>query len=539
MRRMILGSLGIALGVMGRPAFAQQFPGHPATQPDPVKRAARLGQPMALPDAEPTDSGVTPAGLLARGQYPQPGVPYPMPMGAPITGPVASYPLGSPRLVGGPPMVTEVRGGSNASLPAGPYAGPGVSVGSPMPVPDATSVVVPSITSGDPFVPSVCPEDPIYGGQPGVGAIHRIGGAGKWWFSGEYLLWWTRSSPLPTLAATGAPVVTVANGVALVTTPVPILTDSIGQTRHGGARFGTGFWFGDGQCRGVDARFLFLFRNGTSFDVNSNQFPVLGRPFFNPNTPAGPMSDIIGFPGIYAGGLSVQQENYMWGAEVNYRRNLFNGQCGWCGRLDGLAGFRFLNFNDQLTITETGFLTGAPPITGRAPIASATDMFRAENHFYGGQIGLAGQLQRGRWFIDGRATIAFGTVQQTGEIAGSQVQMFPGVGAAAVPGGLLALPGANMGSVTQNKFAVLPEVGINLGYQFTSRLRAHVGYDFLYLSSVLRPAGMIDTTVDAARIPNFLPNAVPVLPGTPRPAPLMRTTDFFAQGINFGLTWTW
>src|SRR4051794_26736608 len=99
MRRMILGGLGIALGVMGRPAFAQQFPGQPATHPDPVKRAAGLGQPMALPDAEQTDSGVPPAGLLARGQYPQPGstgVPYPMPMGAPITGPGGSYPLGSP-----------------------------------------------------------------------------------------------------------------------------------------------------------------------------------------------------------------------------------------------------------------------------------------------------------------------------------------------------------------------------------------------------------------------------------------------------------
>ena len=558
MRRMILGGLGIALGVMGQPAFGQQFPGRPAnpngspaaTQADPVKRAARLGQPIALPDAEPAaDTGVTPAGLLARWQNPQPGtgtVPSPMPMGAPVNGPVGSYPLASPRPVGGPPMVTEIRNGSTPGVPYGgfpvtSYPAPGVTMGSPMPVPDAGSVVIPSLNPGEPFVPSICPEDPTYGGQPhpGYGAINRISGAGKWWVSGEYLLWWTHSSQLPALAATGAPVVTVADGVAQIATPVPILNNSLGQTLHGGARFSAGYWFGDNQIRGIDSRFLFLFRNGTSFDVNSNQFPVLGRPFFNANAPVGPSSDIIGFPGLYAGGLSVQTENSLWGSEVNYRRNLFNGQCGWCGRIDALAGFRYLNFKEQLTITETGFLIGQPPLTGRAPIANAMDQFRAENNFYGGQFGVTGEIRRGRWFVDARATIAFGTVSQTGEISGSQVQAFPGVGVAAYPGGLLALPGANIGTTTQNRFAVLPEVGLNVGYQFTPRLRGFVGYDFLYLSSVLRPAGMIDTTIDASRVPNFLTNPPPVLGGLPRPAPLMRTTDFFAQGISFGMSWTW
>jgi hypothetical protein len=537
MRRMILGGLGLALGMMGRPAFAQQFPAakgaSSAGQADPVQRAARLGQPIAVPDAESSLSDVTPAGLFARGQNPPPaptGVPTQMPLGTPINGPMGSFPLGSPRPVGGPPMVTEIRNGA---------AAPGAGVGSPMPVPDAGPVIIPSISPGGPFITSVSPEDPTFGAElPGYDAIHRVG-SGKWWVTNEYLMWWTRSSPLPTLAATGVPVVTVVDGVASVATPVSILGDSIGQTRHSGTRFSMGYWFGDGQCRGIDARFLFLFRNGTSFSTNSNQFPVLGRPFFNPNTPVGPLSDIIAFPGIYAGGLSVEQENSLWGAEINYRRNLFSGQCGWCGRVDALAGFRFLNFNEQLTITEAGFLIGQPPLNGRASIASATDQFRAENNFYGGQFGLTGEIRRGRWFIDGRATIAFGTVQQMGEINGAQTQAVPGVGLVTVPGGLLALPGANIGTYKQNKFAVLPEVGLNLGYQFTPRLRGFVGYDFLYLSSVLRPAGLIDTTVDASRIPNFLATPAPVLPGTPRPAPQMRTTDFFAQGINFGLTWTW
>ena len=84
-----------------------------------------------------------------------------------------------------------------------------------------------------------------------------------------------------------------------------------------------------------------------------------------------------------------------------------------------------------------------------------------------------------------------------------------------------------------------PVLGINLGYHITPHVRVFVGYNFLYLSSVLRAADTIDPFVDAGRVPNFLNNPPPILPGTPRPAPQFRETDFWAQGINFGIQWTW
>jgi hypothetical protein len=60
-----------------------------------------------------------------------------------------------------------------------------------------------------------------------------------------------------------------------------------------------------------------------------------------------------------------------------------------------------------------------------------------------------------------------------------------------------------------------------------------VGYSFLYLSSVVRPGDQIDRVLNVTRIPNFVPGAVPS--GPLRPMPLIHDTDFWAQGINFGV----
>ncbi|MBX9582258.1 MAG: BBP7 family outer membrane beta-barrel protein, partial [Gemmataceae bacterium] len=429
-----------------------------------------------------------------------------------------------------PPRPIVVPDGAVYTYPVegAPVAGPGVPVGPGL---------------GD-FCP--VPDAPLAGGAgPGFGAFNRLfgcGGVDRAWVSAEYLLWWTKSTQLPVLAATGP----LPGADGTITTPVPILSGSFGETLHGGGRFAGGWWFDDGQCRGVDGRIFFLGRNGSSFETNSAQYPVLGRPFVNNNpldlgngmtVPAGPLNDAIGAPGLFAGGLSVQLENTLWGAEANFRRRLAGAACS---RLDGLVGYRYLNFKETLTITEAGVILDPTLIAaGRAPIASATDQFRATNDFHGGQVGLTGELRRGRWFVDGRASIAFGTVFQTAEISGSQLQGFPDGRVTQVQGGLLALPGANMGTYSRNQFAVLPEVGINFGYHVTSHCRVFVGYNFLYLSSVLRPANVIDPVVDAARVPNFLPGNPTPLPGTPRPAPQLNATDFFAQGVSFGVQWTW
>jgi hypothetical protein len=380
-------------------------------------------------------------------------------------------------------------------------------------------------------------EAPLYGDCPaGVPAMGRVVGCGRWYGSAEYLLWWTQNTGLPPLVTTSSP---QFNGIPGQGDTRVVFGGTFGNTLHGGGRLTFGRWFGDGQCRGVESRLFFLGRETSSAVFTSGQFPLLARPFNNVNVPVGPFSEVVAAPGLAAGGVAVQLETDVWGAEVNYRRFLFGNPCA---RVDGVVGFRYVGIKEQLTITEnfarvpgSNFAVGVPALFG-----TITDSFRTENHFYGGQIGLVGELRRGRWTLEGRTTVAFGTVEQTLEINGGQSLALRDGTVRNYAGGLLALPGANIGTFNQSQFAVIPEVGLNLGYQMTSHLRVFVGYNFLYLGNALRPGGAIDLNVDAARVPNFpVPGNPAPLPGLVRPQPQFRTSDFFVQGISFGLAFTW
>jgi hypothetical protein len=79
---------------------------------------------------------------------------------------------------------------------------------------------------------------------------------------------------------------------------------------------------------------------------------------------------------------------------------------------------------------------------------------------------------------------------------------------------------------------VIPETRLQFGYDVTSRVRARVGYNFLYVSDVLRPGNQIDRVVNVNQ--NGLVGTGTVQ--TPAvPAPLLQHSDFWAQGVTFGL----
>jgi hypothetical protein len=168
------------------------------------------------------------------------------------------------------------------------------------------------------------------------------------------------------------------------------------------------------------------------------------------------------------------------------------------------------------------------------------DRFRTENRFHGVNLGLAGELRRGRYFGAFKGSVGLGSIYQTLDVSGGQNLLTTTGGVTNAVGGLLALPGANIGTFTQRKYGVVPEANLTLGVYLTPNLRFGVGYSLLYMNSVIRPGDQIDPVVDATRIPNFPldPPATAVNPPRPRAWPL-RTTDIFAQGITFSLQWTW
>src|SRR5262249_39282749 len=121
---------------------------------------------------------------------------------------------------------------------------------------------------------------------------------------------------------------------------------------------------------------------------------------------------------------------------------------------------------------------------------------------------------------------------ETLSIGGNQVITTPAGVTSVFTGGLLALP-SNIGHFQRDRFAVVPELNLKLGYQFSPSLRFTVGYDLIYWSRVIRPGGQVDPVLDVNQIPNFGAVAPPV--AVSRPAVLFKDTDFWAQGISFGV----
>jgi hypothetical protein len=351
----------------------------------------------------------------------------------------------------------------------------------------------------------------------------------------EYLLWWTRSTQLP-------PLVTTAPFPAFGFLNAPGTTllfggDSAGNDFRQGGRFGGVFWLDDCREFGIDGNVFFTGRRTNSFTADSMTFPVIARPFvpLNPGFPP-EFVELTAYPGIGTGNINVSDRSLFWGADTNFRTNLC---CGCNYRVDLLAGFRYLDLDEDLTIVEN-ISEQAGSSLGAGAQRRVFDRFATRNDFYGGQLGAVTHYHRDRWTFDLKTSIALGNTHERLDIEGNQFIRFPNGTTRTDVGGLLALR-TNIGSYTHDAFAAVPEVGLNVGYQVTERLKAYVGYNFLYWSNVIRPGDQIDRGININNIPNVGMTAPqPTDPANVnRPAPLFKETDFWAQGVTFGLEYRW
>jgi hypothetical protein len=264
---------------------------------------------------------------------------------------------------------------------------------------------------------------------------------------------------------------------------------------------------------------FFLGEHADNFVANSIGNPILTRPFIDATNNVQTV-ELVAAPHVLAGTVTVSNQSQFWGAEVNLRRNLC---C--CGNFhfDYLVGFRTLGLNETLNITEGLIVLG--PGGGSFTV---NDRFSAQNRFYGSQVGGIAEWHWGDWSLNVTGKFAMGTTQQLVDIQGSTLTTDATGTTHSALGGLLA-QSTNIGRHPHDQFTVIPELGVNLGYQVTDHIRAFVGYNFLYWSSVVRPGSQIDPFVNRNLIP-------PPLPGGPaRPAFNLNSSDFWAQGINVGL----
>lgn len=351
--------------------------------------------------------------------------------------------------------------------------------------------------------------------------------------SAEYLLWWIQGQSVPVLATTSSP--SDFGVLGAPSTQVLFGGNQInGNSPFSGARFSLGYWLDCAETKALEVTGFFLGTRSAGFYTNSALTPVIGRPFVEANN-GQPNAQDTSLPGVASGALTIKAPTSLWGVGGNLRCLLC---CGCNYRITMLAGFRNVNLDESLTITENvvGLPTAPAPFTNQ--LITVQDSFSTQNHFYGANLGADARFYWGRWSVDARGQVALGdTVQMLG-ITGGQ-QFLPGISTPGglvqhFTGGLLALP-SNIGQFNHNVFSVVPEVGVNLGYQFLPNLRGFVGYNFLYWSNVIRPGTSINPVLDVTQIPNFTQHPEPSPAPGLHPAPTFHEVGLWAQGITFGL----
>jgi len=345
------------------------------------------------------------------------------------------------------------------------------------------------------------------------------------WVRGEYLLWWTKNGNLPILVTRGESTDPIPGALGQPNTKVIYGGDASFQDRSG-ARFTFGMALGQSRTWSVEGNYFFLEGRRVGAALASKGDPVLARPFIDADTGVQD-SSLVSYPGVIAGGINIASSSYLQGAEGNVQAIVWQRPRA---RVDLLGGFRYLDLVESLRIQETTTVDPNFMDLYAGKNINVADFFGTANNFYGGQLGLRTEYRVNRFVIGLLGKVALGTTHESATVRGATtINTAEPVNAAA---GLYALS-SNSGTFSRNAFAVVPELGVNLGLRVTERLTALVGYTFIYWSRVIRPGDQIDQTLNTTLIPTSDTFGAGGRPH--RPAFTFHETDYWAQGVNLGL----
>jgi hypothetical protein len=340
---------------------------------------------------------------------------------------------------------------------------------------------------------------------------------------GELLYWW--SSPLNTpVLGTTAPANVVVGEAGVLGEPgtTALLGTQLSEDIRFGGRLTGNFWFDPMQNQGIEASYTFLPGDNTNFAVNSDQLPVIARPFFNAETGLQD-AELVAYPGLLEGSLSINTDSFFNTGDIAYRWNVGRDNCR---RVDLMVGYRFAYLRDQINIRES--LLSISQTSGIVPGTEIVvrDNFDAANYFNGVEIGVAGQRDTFLGLADFWLKTALGNTRTQSNITGSTTTTANGQ-TVMTDEGFLALP-TNIGERKLDEFSTFIELGGKLNRDF-GPWRASLGYSVMLWSSVGRGGDLIDLNVNTSQLP---PGP---LTGAPVPQFRERQSSFWAQGVTFGL----
>jgi hypothetical protein len=255
---------------------------------------------------------------------------------------------------------------------------------------------------------------------------------------------------------------------------VVLFGGALDQNPFSGGRFDFGFWLDDCHKIGFETDFFFLGQKSTNFTAGDSGAAggttVVARPIVNAINGA-EVSQLVSVPGTLGGTVAVSAPSRLWGVEENVLCNLYCcGNCDSGTRVDLIAGFRYLELDESVSITESLVVAPTVPVIGGSTIG-VFDSISTHNYFYGGQLGARAEWWRNRAFLNITGKVALGDTHETVDINGTTVITAPGGKTTLASGGILALP-TNIGHHEHDEFSVVPEIGFNIGYQVTDHMRA-------------------------------------------------------------------
>ena len=398
-------------------------------------------------------------------------------------------------------------------------------------------------------MPGATPAQPAMTGEgmgmppaESVGAYDTLAGTGagrldtpaRLYAEASYLLMFVSDNRSETPLATGGP----SNGVIGRPGTTTLADTGTSYNTLSGFKIGVGGLVG-ATSLGFELNGVVFGRTSDSTMLGPVTGGVLARPFFDP---AGrrESSVVVSSPGAFTGSLDIQSSITAWGAEAN---PFFRVVQGNSVNFDLITGFRYFSVDESLAVYDSRrVLAGGVSAFNGIGVGNGSslliqDRFSARNQFFGGNVGGRMSYASGNFFIDGTAKVAIGGVHQIVTVDGTTTLVGGGlVGPATTAGGVLANV-ANGGRSSENRFAVLPEANLQLGYQLRSWANVFVGYQVMYLSNMARAGDQVNRNIN----PNGLPSVNTFSTRNLATTGVASTTsgDLFLHGFNFGFTLTY
>lgn len=351
------------------------------------------------------------------------------------------------------------------------------------------------------------------------------------WLTADFLFGWMEGAHLPRLVTTSPVVPAVPAPVVAGVLPAAdtLLHGTVNQDLATGLRLGAGYIFDQEKGMGVEAGFMYLSGQSSTFGFSSDDFPILAQPFIDANTDA-PGSFLVAYPdpgqfvGAATGTIDVDSR-----AGSFYSANLALTERAWetdSLRVEALFGYRFYTISDQLRIRTHRELIATPGTI------DSQDSFRAGNYFHGLDFGFRTTYAwSDRLTLNVLTKVAAGNLHRKVNIRGETTTTVNPAPPVTVDGGLYALV-SNSGEHTTHEWGLLPEAGASFSWQIRPNVFFRAGYSLLYLTKVARADNQIDFTINPDLIPGpgFDPAADPA-----RPAFRIKQADMWIQTINLGV----